>query len=103
VAVLNHDADPERHRVFRVLHRPLLLCGIDHRLFWMSLLTGVAVFNVAYSFLLGLGVTVACYLGSWALAQLDPDMLQILKVTRDQKAEYDSGRSDFRKEPPCLD
>ncbi len=37
--------------VYKALHRPLTVCGVDRRLFFMALLMGTAMFNLFYSFL----------------------------------------------------
>ena len=40
--------------VHKALHRPLTVCGVDRRLFFLALLMGAATFNLFYSFLAGL-------------------------------------------------
>ena len=37
----------------QALHRPLTVCGVDRRLFFLALLMGGATFNLFYSFLAG--------------------------------------------------
>ena len=44
---------PEYRPVYRALHRPLTVCGVDRRLFFLALLVGAATFNLFYSFLAG--------------------------------------------------
>jgi hypothetical protein len=44
---------PEYRPVYRSLHRPLTVCGVDRRLFFLALLVGAATFNLFYSFLAG--------------------------------------------------
>ena len=44
---------PEMRVVYKALHRPLTLCGVDRRLFFLALLAGVIAFNLFYSFLAG--------------------------------------------------
>ena len=39
----------ETHRVYKALHRPLTVCGVDRRLFFLALLMGAAMFNLFYS------------------------------------------------------
>ncbi len=55
---------PEFRTVYKALHRPLTLCGVDRRLFFLALLVGVAAFNLFYSFLAGCLLFVALYLGA---------------------------------------
>jgi hypothetical protein len=40
--------------VYKALHRPLTIWGVDRRLFFLALLLGAATFNLFYSFLAGL-------------------------------------------------
>ena len=40
--------------VYKALHRPLTVCGVERRLFFLALLVGAATFNLFYSFLAGL-------------------------------------------------
>ena len=44
---------PTYRRVHKALHRPLTVCGVDRRLFFLALLMGAATFNLFYSFLAG--------------------------------------------------
>jgi type IV secretory pathway VirB3-like protein len=72
-----------RHRpsyrvVYKALHRPLTVCGVDRRLFFLALMMGAATFNLFYSFLAGLLMFIALYgFALWATKH-DPDMLRIL-------------------------
>jgi hypothetical protein len=45
---------PTYRPVYKALHRPLTIWGVDRRLFFLSLLLGAATFNLFYSFLAGL-------------------------------------------------
>ena len=45
---------PTYRPVYKALHRPLTVCGVDRRLFFLALLLGAATFNLFYSFLAGL-------------------------------------------------
>jgi type IV secretory pathway TrbD component len=47
--------------VHKALHRPLTVCGVDRRLFFLSLLMGGATFNLFYSFWSGVLVFVGLY------------------------------------------
>ena len=48
-------ATPDAIRpVYKAIHRPLTLAGVDRRLFFLALLLGAATFNLFYSFLAGL-------------------------------------------------
>ena len=45
---------PTFRPVYKALHRPLTIWGVDRRLFFLALLLGAATFNLFYSFLAGL-------------------------------------------------
>ena len=53
---------PDCRPVYRTLHRPLTICGVERRLFFLALLTGAAAFNLFYSFLAGCVLFCALYL-----------------------------------------
>src|SRR5512138_917384 len=42
-----------RRAVYKAIHRPLTIAGVDRRLFFLALLLGSATFNLFYSFLAG--------------------------------------------------
>ncbi len=69
---------PMSRPVYKALHRPLTIWGVDRRLFLLALLLGAATFNGRYSFLAGLLMTGALYgFARWATAR-DPEMFRIL-------------------------
>lgn len=85
---------PTYRPVCKALHRPLTLCGIDRRLFFLALLLGAATFNLFYSFLAGLIVFAGLYgFGLWATHR-DPDMLRILLASSRARRRYDPGKHD---------
>ena len=85
---------PTYRPVCKALHRPLTLCGIDRRLFFLALLLGAATFNLFYSFLAGLMVFAGLYgLGLWATHR-DPEMLRILFASARVRRRYDPGKHD---------
>jgi type IV secretory pathway TrbD component len=83
-----------RHRpsyrvVYKALHRPLTVCGVDRRLFFLALMMGAATFNLFYSFLAGLLMFIALYgFALWATKH-DPDMLRILLSSSRFCTRYD--------------
>jgi len=80
--------------VFKALHRPLTVCGVDRRLFFLSLLMGGATFNLFYSFWAGMLVFVGLYSFSlWATAR-DPDMLRIVLASSNARRRYDPGKHE---------
>ena len=58
---------PTCRPVYKALHRPLTICGVDRRLFFLALMMGAATFNLFYSFLAGLLVAGSLFLFAlWA-------------------------------------
>ena len=86
-----HDR-PTYRPVYKALHRPLTVCGVDRRLFFLALLMGAATFNLFYSFLAG--VLVASGLYGFALwsTKRDSQMLRILLSSSRFRARYDPGK-----------
>ena len=78
--------------VYKALHRPLTVCGVDRRLFFLSLLLGVATFNLFYSFLAGLLVFGVLYGFALHATSRDPEMLRILFASSRARRRYDPGK-----------
>lgn len=86
-------------KVYKVLHKPLTICGVDRRLFFLALLSGGVTFNLFYSFLAGLLMFGALY-GLALATREDPMMLTILLRSTQQRARYDAGKHE-RVEMGC--
>ena len=85
---------PPTRRVYTAINRPLLVCGVDRRLFLLALLVGVAVFNLSYSLVAGCVLFGTLYgVARWATVT-DPRMLQILLASIRLRARYDAARHD---------
>lgn len=85
---------PTFRPVHKALHRPLTVCGVDRRLFFLALLMGAATFNLFYSFLAGLLVFAGLYgFARWATAK-DPQMLQIILASSSARRRYDPGKHE---------
>jgi type IV secretory pathway TrbD component len=85
---------PTYHPVYKALHRPLTVCGVDRRLFFLALLLGAATFNLFYSFPAGLLMFAGLYgFALWATKR-DPEMLRILLATSRARRRYDPGKHD---------
>ena len=83
---------PEYRPVFRSLLRPLTVCGVDRRLFFLSLLVGAATFNLFYSFLAGcLLFSVLYTLALWSTKH-DQQMLQVLFRSGANRRRYDAAK-----------
>jgi len=83
---------PEFRRVYRALHRPLTLCGVDRRLFFLALLVGAAAFNLFYSFLAGCLLFGSIYAFAWWSTSHDVQMLSILLRAGRARRRYDAAR-----------
>ena len=91
---------PEIRKVHRALHRPLLMCGVDRRLFFLALLVGAATFNLFYSLLAGCLLFGLVYgMALWSRAY-DPQMLQILLRSRGRHPWYDGAKHDREEGSP---
>ena len=85
---------PTYRLVFKAIHRPLTICGVDRRLFFLSLLLGAATFNLFFSFLAGLLMFAGLYgFALWATKR-DPEMLRILLASSKARRRYDPGKHD---------
>jgi type IV secretory pathway TrbD component len=85
---------PTYRPVYKALHRPLTICGVDRRLFFLALLLGAATFNLFYSFLGGLLMFAGLYgFALWA-TQRDPEMLRILLATSKTRRRYDPAKHE---------
>ena len=86
---------PTYRPVYKALHRPLTIWGVDQRLFFLALLLGAATFNLFYSFLAGLLMFGGLYgLALWATAR-DPEMLRILLASTQVRRRYDPGKHEW--------
>jgi len=83
---------PTMRVVYKALHRPLTLCGVDRRLFFLALLVGVAAFNLFYSFLAGCVLFAVLYAGArWSTVH-DPQFLQVLLRASQARRRYDAAK-----------
>jgi type IV secretory pathway TrbD component len=90
---------PEYRPVYRALHRPLTVCGVDRRLFFLALLVGAATFNLFYSFAAGCVLFATLYVFAWWSTSRDPQMLQILLRSGQARTRYDAAKPDARSTP----
>ena len=83
---------PTYRPVYKALHRPLMICGVDRRLFFLALMMGAATFNLFYSFLAGLLVVVSLYAFALWATKRDPEMLRILLASSRFRTRYDAAK-----------
>lgn len=83
---------PTYRPVYRSLHRPLTIAGVDRRLFFLALLVGAATFNLFYSLLAGCLLFAVIFAGAWVSTARDPQMLHILLRAGRTRARYDGAK-----------
>jgi hypothetical protein len=83
---------PTYRAVYKALHRPLTIWGVDRRQFFLSLLLGAATFNLFYSFLAGLMVFAGLYGGALWATRHDPELLRIVLASSKVRRRYDPGK-----------
>ena len=83
---------PTYRPVYKALHRPLTICGVDRRLFFLALTMGAATFNLFYSFLAGLLVVGSLFVFALWATKRDPEMLRILLSSSRFKTRYDGAK-----------
>ena len=88
---------PTYRPVYKALHRPLTLCGVDRRLFFLAILMGAAAFNLFYSLLAGCLVAGVLYGAALWSTQRDPQMLRILLRSGGARARYDAAQRAHRR------
>src|SRR5947209_4011375 len=88
------DNVPECRPVYRTLHRPLTIGGIDRRVFFLALLVGVASFNLFYSFAAGCLLFLAVYASALIGTRRDPQMLAIVLRSARLRTRYDAAKRD---------
>jgi type IV secretory pathway VirB3-like protein len=81
---------PSYRVVYKALHRPLTVCGVDRRLFFLAITMGAATFNLFFSLLAGLLMFVVLYGFAWWATTQDPDMLRILLSSSRVCLRYDA-------------
>ena len=85
-------SERETHRVYKALHRPLTVCGVDRRLFFLALVMGAGMFNLFYSFVAALLTFASLYgFARWSTTR-DPQMLRILLSSSRFRPRYDAAK-----------
>ena len=100
-ATLTPTDRPIYRQVYKAIHRPLTVWGVERRLFFLALLLGAATFNLFYSFLAGL-LMFGCLYGfaAWATAR-DPEMLRILLSSSRARRRFDPAKHERRDVEVC--
>lgn len=85
---------PTYRAVYKQLIEPLTVLGIERRLFFASLVLGALVFNVFYTFLGGLIVTVGMLVFAKGATTRDPEMLRIMFMASRFRTRYDPAKHE---------
>jgi type IV secretory pathway TrbD component len=85
---------PTFRPVYKALHRPLTICGVDRRLFFLALTMGAGTFNLFYSLTAGLLTFTALYLFALWATKRDPALLPILLSSSRFKMRYDAAKHE---------
>jgi type IV secretory pathway VirB3-like protein len=78
--------------VFRGLNRPMLILGIDRRLFFVLLTFSFALFVVMSALLSSLLLFILLWSGAKLARSIDPQFFQIALNSRRQAARYDPAK-----------
>jgi type IV secretory pathway TrbD component len=85
---------PFFHPVYRSLNKPLTIWGLERRLFFLTALTGVGVFNFFGSLVGGLLMFAALYVAARQATRSDPQMLRILLSSARWRTLYDPAKRE---------
>jgi type IV secretory pathway TrbD component len=83
---------PTYRPVYRAVHRPLTIAGVDRRLFFLALLVGAATFNLFYSLLAGCLLFGVVYGFAWGSTARDPHLLHIILRAGRSRPRYDAAK-----------
>jgi hypothetical protein len=78
--------------VYTVMHRPLTLCGIERRQFFIAVVIGVATFNLFATLVGGLFVATAYWLLIRQTMSRDPLLLRFLIAAPLRRRRYDPAK-----------
>jgi type IV secretory pathway TrbD component len=82
------------HRVYRSINKPLMIWGVERRLFFLALVMGAATFNFFGSLFSGVLMFAALYfLARWATA-IDPEIMRIILNSSKFRSRYDPAKCE---------
>ena len=84
--------EPNVHRVYKSINKPLTIWGAERRLFFMALVMGAGTFNLFGSLMGGLAMFTALYVFARWAAVTDPEILRILLNSSQSKRRYDPAK-----------
>jgi type IV secretory pathway VirB3-like protein len=85
-------AKPKVSAVFRSLNRPMLLLGIDRRLFFFLLCASFALFNLSNALAPAAVLFAVLWCGARMAQGRDPQLLRIVLNSRRWRRRYDPGK-----------
>ena len=83
-----HD-QRSRHKVFKTMNRPLTILGAERRLFFVSLISGGAIFSLMHSLLGGILLFVVGVVAAQRLTKYDVEILRVLVNSSRFRRRYD--------------
>ncbi|MGE3512878.1 MAG: VirB3 family type IV secretion system protein [Vicinamibacterales bacterium] len=83
---------PRLQPVYASINRPLTIGGADRRLFFVAVVVGGGMFNLFGSFLGGVLMFLALYLGARWATQRDPQLLRIILRSANARRLYDPAK-----------
>ena len=78
--------------VYRTLHRPLTVLGVERKLFFFAMCMGAATFNMLSSLLGGILMFCLLYLAARWATNTDPQILRFLLSAAKFKTQYDPSK-----------
>ena len=78
--------------VYRTLHRPLTMLGVERKLFFFAMCMGAATFNMLSSLLGGILMFLLLYVFARWATKTDPQILRFMLSAAKFKAQYDPAK-----------
>lgn|SRR5690348_2742652 len=78
--------------VYRALHRPLTVLGVERKLFFFAMCMGAATFNMLASLLGGVLMFALLYFAAKWATDTDPQILRFLLSAAKFKSRYDPAK-----------
>ena len=78
--------------LYRALHRPLTVLGVERKLFFFAMCMGAATFNMLSSLLGGILMFALLYFATKWATNTDPQILRILLSAAKFKSKYDPAK-----------
>jgi type IV secretory pathway TrbD component len=86
---MSQAADRRVNRVFKAMNRPLTVLGAERRLFFVTLVSGGAVFSLLHSLLGGIGLFVIGVIIARIATKHDVEILRVLFNSSKFRRRYD--------------